>query len=77
MLTTNANLHYLKYVGLGCTLLCTSPIFALPSTANSLSIDAVQQQEKVTGTIMDADGEPIIGASVVVEGTTNGTITDW
>lgn len=77
MLTTNANLHYLKYVGLGCTLLCTSPIFALPSTANSLSIDAVQQQEKVTGTIMDADGEPIIGASVVVEGTTNGTITDF
>lgn len=26
---------------------------------------------------MDANGEPIIGASVLVKGTTNGTITDF
>ena len=29
------------------------------------------------GSVVDATGEPVIGASVVVEGTTNGTITDF
>lgn len=33
-------------------------------------------QNKITGVIVDHTGEPIIGASVVVTGTTNGTITD-
>ncbi|MDD2954139.1 MAG: carboxypeptidase-like regulatory domain-containing protein [Parabacteroides sp.] len=36
-----------------------------------------QQGKKITGTIVDANGEPIIGANVVVKGTTNGTITDF
>lgn len=31
----------------------------------------------VTGIITDINGEPLIGASVVVEGTSNGTITDF
>lgn len=31
---------------------------------------------KITGIITDASGEPIIGANVMVKGTTNGTITD-
>lgn len=31
---------------------------------------------KVTGTVLDAAGEPVIGANVVVEGTAIGTITD-
>ena len=34
------------------------------------------QSKTVTGTIVDATGEPVIGANVVVAGTTNGTITD-
>lgn len=33
-------------------------------------------QQKVSGTVKDAKGEPIIGASVAVKGTTNGTMTD-
>lgn len=39
---------------------------------------AEQQQDnnKVSGTITDKSGEPIIGANVVIKGTTNGTITD-
>ena len=42
------------------------------------SVKTVQQQgnKKVTGTITDPKGEPIIGANVVVKGSTNGTITD-
>lgn len=35
-----------------------------------------QQARKVTGIITDERGEPIIGANVVEQGTTNGTITD-
>lgn len=34
------------------------------------------KSKKVTGTIVDQTGEPIIGASVVVKGSTTGTITD-
>lgn len=34
------------------------------------------QTKKITGTILDATGIPVIGANVMVKGTTNGTITD-
>ncbi|MBQ9450274.1 MAG: carboxypeptidase-like regulatory domain-containing protein, partial [Bacteroidales bacterium] len=33
-------------------------------------------QNKVTGTVKDAAGEPIVAASVVVRGTTIGAVTD-
>lgn len=34
------------------------------------------QQKNVQGLVVDAMGEPVIGASVVVKGTTNGVLTD-
>ncbi|MDR3261078.1 MAG: SusC/RagA family TonB-linked outer membrane protein, partial [Tannerella sp.] len=37
---------------------------------------AVHAQKKVSGTVVDANSEPIIGANVVEKGTTNGNITD-
>ena len=33
-------------------------------------------QSTITGTVVDANGEPVIGAAVVVKGTSNGSITD-
>lgn len=37
---------------------------------------SVMQTVTVKGTVLDANNEPIIGASVLMKGTTNGTITD-
>ena len=39
------------------------------------SIDRQQQTKIVTGIITDKTGEPVIGANIVVKGTTNGTIS--
>ncbi len=44
---------------------------------NGLLEESVQQTKTVTGTVLDADGIPVIGANVIVKGTTNGTITDF
>ena len=48
------------------------------STANAAaSVQEVQQAtKKITGTVVDSQG-PVIGASVVEKGTTNGTVTDF
>ncbi|NCC10668.1 MAG: SusC/RagA family TonB-linked outer membrane protein [Bacteroidia bacterium] len=45
------------------------------STSNAVSA-AAQQQIKISGSVTDKSGEPIIGASVKVKGTVAGTITD-
>ena len=46
-------------------------------TAPVLSPQPQQQTKKtITGTIIDKDGESIIGANIVEKGTTNGTVTD-
>lgn len=41
-----------------------------------LSFAVYAQKNTVTGKVYDVSGEPIIGASVVIQGTTQGTITD-
>lgn len=44
---------------------------------SAIAEPAVSQQAKtITGQIVDAAGEPVIGANVLVKGTTNGTVTD-
>lgn len=53
-------------------------IVVLYSTLNSKTVkvsDIQQQTRKISGVIKDASGEPIIGANVVVKGTTIGIIT--
>lgn len=41
-----------------------------------LAVGAFAQSKTVSGTVLDNTGESVIGASVLVKGTTNGTITD-
>jgi TonB-linked SusC/RagA family outer membrane protein len=42
-----------------------------------LSPNIIQQQKKhITGSVVDQNGEAIIGANIIEDGTTNGTITD-
>jgi TonB-dependent starch-binding outer membrane protein SusC len=38
--------------------------------------EGVSSSKEVSGRVLDSKGEPIIGSSVVVKGTSNGTITD-
>ncbi len=52
---------------------------ALPSYAASGEADGINEQMqtvKVNVTVVDSQGEPVIGANVVEKGTTNGGITD-
>lgn len=44
----------------------------------AMSVGAVSAQtSKVTGKVIGEDGEPVIGASIIVKGTTVGTVTDF
>ncbi len=46
-------------------------------STESTSVSGIQQNKKtVNGTVKDENGEPIIGANVMVKGTTDGTVTD-
>ncbi len=68
-----------KYLLLSGMLgMSTLSAFALPSAADAANASAiVQQTAKLKGIILDAKtGDPIIGANVIVKGTTNGAITN-
>ena len=41
-----------------------------------LIVESYAQNKTISGTVTDFTGAPVIGASVLVNGTTNGTITD-
>lgn len=43
--------------------------------AQNTAVDGIQQSKVITGTVVDPTG-PVIGANIMVKGTTNGTITD-
>ena len=54
------------------SLLMTFAVFAM----SLVSISAMAAPISVVGKVVDANGEPLVGASVVEVGTSNGTITD-
>ena len=64
-----------------CALTSMSPAFANGTMvkADNLSrpTTSIQQQKKVaTGRVVDNQGEPLIGVTVMEVGTSNGTVTD-
>ena len=71
--------HVVKLLGVASlSLTLATPLFANARPTPSEGIAAVQQNTvTVTGQVTDEAGEPIIGANVLIEGTTNqGAITD-
>lgn len=70
--------NYIKKTALPVVLLFSFallPSFGSQGQARA-AVNVVQQQGIIKGMVVDAKGEPIIGANVVVPGTTTGTITD-
>ena len=69
-------LKHLKSVGMLLFLSTISGGAVYASSGERVTgIDAVQQNGTCTGVVKDGTGETVIGASVVVKGSTNGTIT--
>jgi TonB-dependent starch-binding outer membrane protein SusC len=74
------NSYYAKrriVTSLALALLAFSPM--LKSSATEISIPSVTQntdKTTVSGTIKSSDGEPLIGVTVLEEGTKNATVTD-
>lgn len=59
------------------TMLCSALAFSPLGVSNaSAATNSVQQAGTVKGTVVDANGEPIIGASIKIVGTSNGSVTD-
>lgn len=67
----------LTAVAISSLLLSSGSVMATQANPdNSFSVTEQLQTITVTGLVVDAVGEPIIGASVVEKGTTNGIVTD-
>lgn len=71
-------------VAAGCTatlfcfaILSSSTTAAYGNISTNDYIAVQQSQQTVKGTVVDQKGEPIIGANILIEGTTTGTITDF
>ena len=54
----------------------TGAAYAVP-VSGITDVEITQQSETCTGVVKDGTGGTVIGASVIVKGTTNGTITDF
>ena len=67
-------------LALAVALLSVGPVLygnaAEADVSRHESAAVLQQVKKITGVIKDATGEPVIGANVIVKGTTNGTMSD-
>lgn len=70
----NSNSRKILFSSMFLTSFCIG--VPLPAFAKVNSDMAVYQNASVSGTVVDVNGEPVIGANVMVKGTNNGTITD-
>lgn len=81
MKMANKNYGSICKLMFGASLAFFASSIAVAAEGNSVSphadaVERILQQKTVNGRVLDTMGEPIIGANVVVKGTTNGTITD-
>ncbi len=51
-------------------------ISVIVNGTNSPLVETEVQREKISGTVKDPSGEPLPGVTIIVEGTTTGTVTD-
>lgn len=70
-------LRRLKSVSTVLFLMGTTGAVYAAANPGMADVQITQQAEDCTGIVKSATGEPVIGASVVVKGTTNGTITGF
>lgn len=72
-----SNKKILTVVAISTLLLSSGNVIATQTTIDgSLRVTEQLQTQIVYGLVVDVNGEPVIGASVVEKGTTNGGITD-
>ena len=66
------------FEGTGVTYKVVGKNITLIKGREIADLNMINQQslKKITGQVVDKNGDPVIGANVVVKGTTNGTITD-
>ena len=65
-----------QLVALSLFLMCALPP-ARAENVKSEGFSAMEQQRKtITGNVVDETGQPVIGATVIETGTTNGAVTD-
>ena len=60
----------------GLMLICGGYIPGMSVSAQNTTSSSTQNSRRISGVVTDTQGEPIIGASVVEAGTTNGIVTD-
>lgn len=68
-----------KLLGVPLALITTGVLGANVDDFTSLytnPVTSVMEQKTINGKVLDVSGDPIIGANVIVKGTTNGVITD-
>lgn len=66
------------FLGGGMMLCATNALAADGITRSAYQAEQTQQNQQITGRVLDSAGEPLIGVSIVDKGNkTNGTVTDF
>ena len=71
--------NFIKGTVMPFVMMCSAMLLIPPMSGMQDAYASVQQQGSISGTVIDSQGEPIIGASVVILGgkTVQGTVTDF
>ena len=71
--------YFFKSTVMPFVMMCSAMLLTPPMLGMQDAYASVQQQGSISGTVVDSQGEPIIGASVVILGgkTVQGTVTDF